>query len=194
MEKTDQTLLIKLRNQHNEEAWSTFFKRYSVAMFCYARKLGLTPTEADEAVQESMITLMRALPKFNYNPERGLFRNYVFTIIHRRSAQIAKKRKQDHVPLGEWIPDNSESAETATEPDEEGWQAALLMSAWESLRRTGIFSDRTISVFEALCFSGQNVEAVAKAHGLAPNAVYQIKHRITKRLSVEVSKLSEGIE
>lgn len=194
MEVTDEGLLQKLKRTDAHDAWRIFFDRYSVAMLFYAQKLGLSEKEAEDAVQETMIALMRVLPRFRYNPGRGRFRNYLITILHRRCLQVIKRRPNNVDIDGLSYRETPALVEDGEDDYERHWRSSLVVAAWKSLCDDGVFDSRTMNVFEDLCFHERPVQEVCETYDLTANTVYQIKHRVTRRISAEVSRLSVELE
>src|SRR5438445_11805662 len=64
---TRESLLSRLKDWDDAESWREFFDRYWRLIYSVARKSGLTETEAQEVVQETLITIPRNTPDFKYD-------------------------------------------------------------------------------------------------------------------------------
>jgi len=195
MTDTDETLLNQLRQTDAHEAWRLFYDKYWAAILRYGRKLGLNAGEAQEVLQETMVALMRVLPDFSYDRARGRFRNFLLTIVHRRSmAAIARTRRyrRDHQTLEQ----DQESAPAtpaapADEPDETAlrrWQESLAEDTMVKLLQDPGLDERTVAIFRAYVVEGRPAKSVAQEFGLAENTVYQIKNRLIRRLQTKVAR------
>lgn len=178
---------MRLKQADASDAWERFCRVYGPPIIRYCRKLGLSEADAADALQESLLVLMRLLPKFDYDPARGKFRNYLLTIVHRQSLAILRRNaRRQAAPLD----DTERDAERAeAEEDDTRWQEALLDEAWFQLKSSGRLKAATISAFEAYAIRGEKVEDVAKKHGLSANTVYQIKNRVIALLRQEVRQM-----
>ena len=74
---TSTTLLRDLARDSQHARWGEFVARYRPMMESYLRER-FPAVDADEAVQETLIALIRALPVYRYVPEEtGHFRSYL---------------------------------------------------------------------------------------------------------------------
>src|ERR1700719_246899 len=71
---TRRTLLDRLRNVDDYAGWREFFENYWRLIYAVARRSGLDEFEAEEVVQETVITAARKIPEFRYDPAVGSFR------------------------------------------------------------------------------------------------------------------------
>lgn len=185
MTETDETLLKQIRELDAHEAWQVFFRKYWAAILRYARKLGLKAHQAEEVLQETMVELMRILPEFDYDRRKGRFRNFLLTIVHRKSLRVMRRAKQTMtgVPpaITDAVPDGHDDGDMAEA--EARWRESIRDILLERLR--GSVDEHTFAVFDDYVLQGQPAESVARTHGLTLNAVYQIKNRLTRRLQKE---------
>jgi RNA polymerase sigma-70 factor, ECF subfamily len=200
MEPTRSSLLARLKSSSGEEDWETLYRTYCGVVQAYARKLGLDEHAAEDVLQETMVALMRRLPGFEYDPERGKFRNFVFTITHRAvQAKLRRAHRQEAVsldqtdetglpPLKESIPDERGSA--PSDELELNWKNSLREEAFRRLLSDPTIKGRTLEVFKAYVLENQPAEGVAARFGISKNNVFQIKNRLVKRLQEEIQRLT----
>ena len=94
---TSPTLLHKLKNPDDEEAWKRFYKLYSPVVLGFSRAKGCRPSLANDFLQETMMMLISALPDFDYTPGKGRFRNFLLKIVHRRIMDMYKREKRRQI-------------------------------------------------------------------------------------------------
>src|SRR5262249_60536618 len=80
---TNRSLLARLRKQNDAEAWSLFVDLYTPLVYRYARRRGLQDADASDVAQKVIARVYRVLHKFEYDPERGRFRDWLGTITNR---------------------------------------------------------------------------------------------------------------
>src|SRR5690349_9984870 len=127
---TNETLLERVRKTDAHEAWKLFYEQYWAVILGYARKLGLNPHQAEEVLQETMVTLMRQLPEFQYDRSRGKFRNFLLTIVHRKSLAALRRTKRERDTNVPWENLQHEQSDAKSEqPTAETlgrWQESIL--------------------------------------------------------------------
>jgi RNA polymerase sigma factor (sigma-70 family) len=83
---TRETLLNRLKDWGDQESWREFFQIYWRLLFSIARQAGLTEVEAQDAVQEIVISVAKKMPKFQYNPARCSFKTWLWHLARKRIA------------------------------------------------------------------------------------------------------------
>jgi len=90
---THRSLLTRLKRADDQEGWQRFFDTYWRLIYGVARKAGLTDAEAQDAVQEAVITVSRQISRFQYDPERCSFKTWLLMITRQRIARQFAKRQ-----------------------------------------------------------------------------------------------------
>ncbi len=194
---TSESLLDRLKVDDAQDAWKEFYHLYWGAILRYGRKLGLNQHQSEEVLQETMVTLMRLLPTFAYDRNKGRFRNFLLTIVHRKA--LAAHRRKARTQEVEW--DEADAGHsTSPFPNETSlekeailrWQEALVEEAIRRVRESGRLDEHTYAVFEAYAIQRRPVEDVAREFGMKENVVYQIRYRILQRVQAEVELLKKN--
>lgn len=81
---TRPSLLVRLRDPRDEAAWTEFIDLYGALVYNYARKQGLQDADAADLGQEVLRAVAASVGRLEYDPRRGLFRNWLFTLIRRK--------------------------------------------------------------------------------------------------------------
>lgn len=201
---TRQTLLERLKSPSADRAWEDFYELYWGVIVRYAQKQGLNEASAFDVLQETMVALIRMLPTFSYDPRKGKFRNFLLTIVHRKSKRAihrASRRRevsfdavdnQDDRPLIERTADSS--APVPSEAMENQWRESIQEEALRRVRDDPRVQKRTFEVFIAYAVEGLPAGEIADKFGIKENAVYQIKDRMIKRLQQEIDLLKREAE
>jgi RNA polymerase sigma-70 factor (ECF subfamily) len=72
---TRRSLLSRIKNPEDQQSWREFHDTYHDLMRSAALRAGLTPDEARDIVQDTLITVSRNIGKFNTDPARGSFKS-----------------------------------------------------------------------------------------------------------------------
>jgi RNA polymerase sigma-70 factor (ECF subfamily) len=182
VELTHASLLSRVRDPADHEAWRLFEAKYRELILRFCRRQGLQQADAEDVLQLAMQFLVKSLPQFVYDPARGRFRDYLYRTV--RSA-LARRSGRPRIP--ETALDTTMLA--VLRDDDESPAAALWEREWvdhhyrlamDTLRRT--FEQRSLEVFERLV-NGALVEEAASAFGMSPDAVYKARQRVRARLT-----------
>src|SRR6516165_2258403 len=83
---TRASLLVRLRDPRDGSAWGEFVELYAPLVFGYARKQGLQDADAADLAQDVLLAVAGSVGRLEYDPARGAFRNWLFTIVRRKLA------------------------------------------------------------------------------------------------------------
>jgi RNA polymerase sigma-70 factor (ECF subfamily) len=199
MNETNELLLDRVKELDAHDAWKLFYDQYWAVILAYARKIGLKEHQAEEVLQETMVALMRILPGFRYDRAKGKFRNFLLTIVHRKSLAVLRRSKREATGLASWAcngaADKLGPGDGKAEIEEEvmaRWRESIMEEALRRLRERSDLGDNTFAVFEAYVINKRAASAVAAEFGLKENAVYQIKNRMVRFLRHESERLQRG--
>src|SRR5690348_16347273 len=96
---TRATLIQRLKNWQDQASWQDFFDTYWQLIYGVARKAGLTESEAEDVVQETMFSVAKHMPTFKYDPAIGSFKAWLLTMTRWRIiAQLRKRGPQGPAP------------------------------------------------------------------------------------------------
>lgn len=178
---TRASLLSRVRNADDSDAWREFDATYRDLILRYCRARRLQAADADDVRQAVMFSLSKALRTFEYRPDRGRFRHYLCRTV--RNAILQQMARPN--TSAEQI-DTTELAMRPAEEDGEAdaiwereWMDHHYRLAMKTIRAT--FDPRSVAVFDQL-LGGQAVETVAEANEMSTQAVHKVKQRIRNRM------------
>ena len=195
--QTRQSLLGRLKNLDDNASWQQFFDTYGRLIRSIALKAGLTETEAQDAVQETVIALAKAMPGFQYDRAKCKFKTWLWYLTRRRIADQFRKRQRRSceisqadapMPAGsllEEIPDPA-SLELEAAWDEE-FEHNLLAVATAKVKAK--VNAEQYQIFDLYVLRELPVEKVMGLLHVSRTQVYLAKHRVTKLLKAEVKCL-----
>src|SRR5882724_6647379 len=91
--KTRASLIGRIKDPESHAAWQEFHDIYASLIRWAALKKGLTEDEAQEVVQETLITVMKKIKDFQYDPARGSFKSWLLHTTYWRIHDQLRKRK-----------------------------------------------------------------------------------------------------
>jgi len=189
--QTRWSLIQRLKDQDDQESWREFFETYWRLIYSVASKSGLTHAEAEEVVQETILSVCRKMPEFRADPAAGSFKSWLLTLTRWRIGDQFRKRARAEALRHHKsaTPDPASDPSTATEervPDPGGnvleavwneeWEANLLENALEKLKAQ--VKPKHYQIFYLLAVKEQPPSQVAKTLGVNIGQVYLVKHRV----------------
>ena len=195
--RTSGTLLLRLRELTDREAWTEFVNRYTPRLFGWCRKQGLQDSDAADVTQEVLGKLVRAIRTFDYDPRRGSFRGWLKTVTNNAIRDFVEDRARPGRGSGDSqvnlaldalsnptaISELTATLDAAAELEllreaESRVQLRVKPHTWEAYRRTVLNSEPAVEVAHQL--------------NLSVADVYVAKSRVLKCLREEVARLSES--
>jgi len=95
---TRRSLVDRLADWGDQLRWQEFFDTYSKLIHSAARKSGLMDAEAQEVVQETVITVAKSIDKLKYDPAIGSFKGWLLQITRWRIADQFRVRIEKLLP------------------------------------------------------------------------------------------------
>ncbi len=188
---TRPSLLMRIRDRNDEESWRTFVTIYAPLVYRYCCRHGLQDADAADVCQEVMEKVARAIRSFEYQPAKGLFRNWLLTITRRRLAdfhqKIARRPEQSIASAG--VEGLSEEGDRPDADWNQDFTDRVLQVALERSRPN--FEPATWRAFESVWIENRSAAETADALALNIDLVYYSKARVLKRLKAEVEEIVE---
>ena len=198
---TRYSLLSRLQNREDHQSWKDFFDTYWRLIYSLAIRSGLTEAEAQDVVQETVITVARDIHKFKRDRALGSFKGWLRNIIRWRIVDQFRKRNPEKARL-EVV---SASDDSAPPLDEIPATAQTeLESRWEEEWRTNLFEaaiDRVkaqvreehFQIFDLYVVKGWPVSKVARTLNVSMGRVYLVKHRVSALIKKEIQALENKL-
>ena len=89
---TRASLLGRLKDWEDQQSWQDFFNIYWRLIYSVALKAGLSDGEAQDVVQETLVTVAKKIGQFKSDPALGSFKKWLLLITRRRIADQFEKR------------------------------------------------------------------------------------------------------
>ncbi len=196
---TRKSLLSRLKNWDDNASWCDFFNTYWKLIYGVALKSGLTHSEAQDVVQETVLGVAKSIGQFKYDPAVCSFKSWLMQVTRNRIANKFGRRKRhppspdtalDHTsstPLLERLPDPAGSGLELIWDEE--WQKNLMDAAIRKVKRRVPMEQ--YQMFDFYVLKKWPVTKVAKALGVTIGHVYVAKHRISRLIKNEVELLEK---
>ena len=190
--ETSTTLLKEISGDAENARWPEFVSRYRPMMSAYV-KARFPELDADELVQQTLIALSTALPRYRYAPdETGRFHNYLTGILHNKALKLCERRSRELAMKAELQRVTTDPVTAIMAEEAVAWRKALLEIAMRQLLSDERIPDRSKQIFQRVMVDGLAPEEVATAYGTSRNNIDKIKSRMLDRLRRIVSLLEKA--
>lgn len=192
---TRQSLLVRLRDPRDGQAWVEFVAIYTPLIDRLARANGLQSADAADLAQEVFRAVAGAIDRYDPDPARGSFRGWLFRIARNLMINLIAARRVRPQATGD--SDVQELLERVPAPD--GAETAFFdleyrrgLFVWAADQVRGEFRQSTWQAFWLTAVEGQAASAAAATIGISIGAVYIARSRVMARLKTIIEQV-EGI-
>jgi len=200
--RTRTTLIKRLKDWQDQASWQDFFDTYWKLIYSVALKSGLTETESQDVVQETMFSIAKQMPDFKYDRSLGSFKAWLLKLTRWRIADQYRKRdplraapsySEDHAD-GD---DPMESIADGTQVDleviwEREWRKSILETAMVTAKRQ--VDPLHFQLFDMYVNKHWTPDKVAKTFRVTVGQVYLAKHRVSIVVRKEVERVSKVLD
>ena len=187
--ETRPSLLLRLRDARDQQAWSTFLEIYQPLIYRVIRQRRVQDADAREVTQEVLLAVANSIDQWEADPQRGTFRGWLTTIT--RNLVVNFLIKQSRHPRGSGDSDFRRGLESLPAPA--GDESALFdveerrqIFRWAADRIRPEFREANWQAFWRTAVEGQGAIEVARELGISPGLVYVSRNRVMKRLREKV--------
>jgi RNA polymerase sigma factor (sigma-70 family) len=194
---TRASLLSRLKNAHDDESWRDFFDTYWRLIYNAATKAGLSDAEAQDVVQETVLSAWRNLPGFKYDTSVGSFKGWLLQLTNWRITDCMRNRQE-----AIQAPDAEDGTEITSRPIERAadprgfdlqavWDQEFEMNLLEvAMERAKLRVDpKDYQIFDLYFIKEWPAARVAETLGVTRARVYLAKHRVGGMIKKSLKKL-----
>lgn len=189
---TSATLLERLRDRADAEAWQRLVDLYSPLLTSWLRRHALQDADVDDLVQDVLVTVAREAPQFRHSGRPGAFRHWLRSILANRLREFWRSQRlrpqatgdSDLAGILDQLEDPNSSISRLWDLEHDQHIARRLLAALEPQ-----FAPNTWKAFSRVVLEGARPAAAAAELGLTVNAVFIAKSRVLQRLRAESSGL-----
>jgi RNA polymerase sigma-70 factor (ECF subfamily) len=192
MSATSATLLQRLRDRTDQDAWQRLVDLYTPLLNGWLKRYGLQASDREDLVQEVLTAVVREAPRFRHNGRPGAFRHWLRAILVNRLREFWRGRQSRPAATGD--SDVADMLAQLEDPD------SGLSHLWDQEHDKHVlhrllaliepqFTPSTWRAFHRVVLEGARPDAVAAELGLSVNAVFIAKSRVLQRLRDETREL-----
>ena len=182
------SLLVRIRDPKDDQAWSEFVKLYTPLLHSYGMKNGLQDADAADLAQDTIRLVRRAAPGFVYDRSRGSFHGWLFTIARNEIRKFVTRKNEIGRGTGDSEVRELLAEYAIPELDEGEWsqEYQLNLFHWAARRVRSEFRETTWQAFWRTVVQQEEIETVARDVVMSPGAIYIARSRVTARIRKEI--------
>lgn len=191
--ETRASLILRLPDAADVKAWQEFIGIYGPLVYRLGRRHGLQPADADDLVQEVLAAVARSIEGWLANPDRALFRAWLFRIARNVAINFLTRRKHRAIGTGDsqiarMLQQHADPNDTSTEFELE-FRREVFRWAADEIRAT--VTERNWQAFWLTTIEDRPIADVADELRMSIGSAYIARSRIMARLRELVRRFEE---
>jgi len=189
---TRESLLLKIKDKGDEEAWQEFSDYYLSFVETILKKMNITDDIYNDITQEVLLGIWRVFQSKEGFQKEGKFRHWLGSVIYHKAHNYSKKHK-NFIKNNETIDKKNELEDKDDIENyiDHEWKLFLSNKALEETKKH--FRGKAYDVF-LLDLEDKTTEEICEELSLSVHAVYTYRARFKKQLVVEIRQLQEQFE
>ncbi len=191
---TQPTLLVRIRDPHDTEAWQRFVDLYGPLIYRFVRQRGLQDADAADLTQEVFQTVARAARRLDYDPGQGTFRGWLYTVTRHKLYDFLERMRDRPAGSGNTSAQRRLEEEPSPQDEEEDWRREhdRQLFHWAAAQVRPAFTEPTWLAFWRTAVEGRPAQEVADELKMSVGAVYVARSRVLARLTRKIQEVQAG--
>jgi RNA polymerase sigma-70 factor (ECF subfamily) len=188
--ETRASLLVRVRDASDQEAWYEFADVYRPVIYRLARAKGMQHADAEDLAQQVLLAVSGAIGRWEEDPARARFRTWLRRVVHNAIINALTRGAQDRAAGG--------PHSLTEQPAPEGPDSDLVrieyrreVFRWAARQIKDEFHVATWDAFWLTAVEGKDAAEVARELGKNAGAVYAAKSRVMRRLREKIGQFEE---
>jgi RNA polymerase sigma factor (sigma-70 family) len=188
---TRHSLLLRVRNLHDQEAWAEFVDIYGPVIHAFARKCGLQDADAADLTQIVLQAIMKEIQRLDYAALRAPFRAWLFGVVRNQVSKYLRKRRGIQGTGDTGMQDLLEQQRGREDAATAVWDCEYerQLFHYAAAQVQGSFEESSWLAFWRTAVEGKSAKDTAAELGLSVGAIYTAKSRVLHQIRKHIQEL-----
>lgn len=188
--ETRASLLIRIRNSSDQEAWHEFVEIYWPVIHRLARRRGIQSSDADDIAQTVLLAVAKAIERREHDRQRARFRTWLDRVAQNAILNVLSRGKPDRASGDSGLLAILEQYSSGSNADTDLLRLEYRREVfrWAAQQIRDEFQEGTWSAFWLTTVESQDCEAVARQLGKTVGSIYAARSRVMRRLQEKVAE------
>lgn len=192
---TSESLIHRLKDPESTEAWNEFFTLYQPLLVNYFVKCGIERGDSEDLSQDVLLRIAKSAGGFTFDPEKGKFRSWLFTIARNiKNTYFSRQYRDPKLTSESVVLNNIPGPEKDTH--EEYWNTEyrrhIFRWACQQIRKEA--SPKAWDIFWGSTVDEESVISLAEKHDISVGAAYAAKSRVAALVRAEIQRITGDID
>ncbi len=191
--RTRITLLEKVQNQYDNQAWDEFAASYQDYIYAILRHMNISYDDTSDLLQQVLVKLWKKLPEIEIH-KMNRFRSYLAVMTKNCAHDYLRKKISERTKHDQLRESNDlQYFDSISMPDinriaDIEWNNYIAAQALKNISED--FSEKAIELFKGI-LAERDIKELAEELGMGLSTAYRLKSRVKERLLAEVQSLNE---
>jgi RNA polymerase sigma factor (sigma-70 family) len=190
---TRPSLLLRIRDCGDHEAWTQFVALYGPLVYQFARRRGLQDADAADVTQIVFHAISQEIPRLDYDPRRGSFRGWLLVVTRNQVNKFLERTfargRSSPCELTAHLADVCTPENREAQIWEQEFQLRAFRLAADRVQRE--FESSSWQAFWQTAVHGQAAKSVGQRLGMSVGAVYTARSRVLSRIKAAVAEFDD---
>ena len=182
---TNPSLLLRIKDPANAEAWREFFDLYSPLLYSFAIQRGLRHEDAEDIRASVYETIVKRIGEFDYTDSKTGFRAWLRTIVTRRVIDHYRKKKPGAAESSD-LQNLIDNQDAVDEIWERNWRLHHIKYCVAKVGKR--VKPESFRAFQLLTEQELSVDEICQRLDMNPAQVHKIKSRFLELVRKEMQQ------
>ena len=195
--ETRLSLLIRVRDPADHQAWLEFIEIYRPVIIRLARRQGMQEADAEDVAQTVLISVAKSIESREHDRQQARFRTWLTRVARNAILNALMRRKPDRAVGGSDLHPSLDQSESDRHRDSELLRLEFRREVfrWGARQIKSEFEPATWDAFWLTTVEDRSCEDAAKIIGKPIGTIYTARSRVMRRLKEKVTEYdcAEGV-